>query len=64
MRAKRTTTFGLSDRSRVFLKAMSDDDSLTQTAVLELLIRKDGERRKYDFDILSEQYKDVLCQTE
>jgi len=64
MKAKRLTTYRLSDKARVFLKALSDDSSLTQTAVLEVLIREEAKRRKMDFDALIGEYGYLLCKTE
>lgn len=64
MKAKKITTYRLSDKARIFLKAMSDEDSLTQTSVLELLIKEEAKRRKFNWEKLSKEYKDMLCRTE
>jgi len=54
-RAKGITSFRLSDKARVLLKAIAKEDAVNMTAVLEYLIRDAAKERNINYEDVKDE---------
>jgi len=51
MKDKQAMSFRLSDKARFFLQAMSDEDGVGMTGLLENLLRKEAQERNIEYNV-------------
>ena len=56
-KAKGTTSFRLSDKARVLLKAIAEDDGSTMTGVLEAAVRQLAKQKGIRYEDLTSENK-------